>query len=46
MYHYPDFNENLDFEDSLEFIDHQLFLNDILITDNIKEMKYTSLNDL
>jgi hypothetical protein len=40
------FEEYLDSGDSLEFIDHQLFLNELLITDNIKEMKYTSLNDL
>jgi len=40
------FEEHLDFEDSLDFIDHQLLLNDILITENIKEMQFTSLKDI
>jgi len=40
------FDEHLDFKDSLEFIDHQLILNEYLITDQIKEMKFTSLKDI
>jgi hypothetical protein len=46
MFDNPDFHENSDFKDSLDFIDHQYHLNLFLIKDDIKEMKYTSLNDL